>query len=44
MSILEFRFKKIDETRNNLLEKINHNNLMSEKHKKTCKYLIYVEH
>ena len=41
---LEFRFKKIDETRNNLLEDIKHNDLMSEKYKKTCKYLNYVEH
>ena len=41
---LEFRLKKIDETRNNLLEDIKHNDLMSEKYKKTCKYLNYVEH
>ena len=27
-----------------LLQKIKHNDLMSEKHKKTCKYLNYVEH
>ena len=31
-------------TKNYLLEEINHNDLMSEKHKKTCKYLNYVEH
>ena len=31
---LDFRLKKIDETRNYLLEEIKHNNLMSEKHKK----------
>ena len=41
---LEFRFKRIDETRNNLLEDIKHNDLISEKYKKTCKYLNYVEH
>ena len=41
---LEFRFKEIDETRNYLLDEIKHNDLMSEKYKKTCKYLNYVEH
>ena len=35
---------KIDETRNYLIEDIKHNDLMSEKHKKTCKYLNYVEY
>ena len=40
---LEFRFKKIDETRNYLLDKIKYNDLMSEKYKKTYKYLNYVE-
>ena len=35
---LEFIFKKIDETRNYLLEEINHNDLISEKYKKTCKF------
>ena len=40
---LEFRLRKIDETRNYLLDEIKHNNLMSEKYKKTCKYLNYVE-
>ena len=33
---LEFRLRKIDETRNNILEEIKHNNLMSRKYKKTC--------
>ena len=37
MSILEFRLKKVDETRNYLTEEIKHNDLMSEKHKKICK-------
>ena len=40
---LEFRFRKIDERRNYLLYEIKHNDLMSEKYKKTCKYLNYVE-
>ena len=43
MSSLEFRFTKIDETINYLLEEIKHNDLISEKYKKTCKYLNYVE-
>ena len=37
---LEFRLRKTDETRNYLLEEIKHNDLMNEKYKKTCKYLI----
>ena len=41
---LEFRLRNTDETRNYLLDEINHNDLMSEKYKKTCKYLNYVEH
>ena len=41
---LEFRLKKKDETRNYLLEEIKQNDLMSKKHKKTCKYLNHVEH
>ena len=44
MSSLEFRLKKIDEARNYLLDEIKHNNLMSEKCKKTCNYLNHVEH
>ena len=36
---LEFRLRKIDERRNYLL----YNDLMSEKYKKTCKYLNFVE-
>ena len=40
---LEFRLRKIDETRNYLLGEIKHNDLMNEKYKKTCKYLNYVE-
>ena len=32
---IEFRFKN-DETRNYLLDQIKHNDLMSEKYKKTC--------
>ena len=34
MSSLEFRLKNIE---------VKHNDLMSEKYKKTCKYLNYVE-
>ena len=41
---LQFRLGKIDETKNYLLKKIDHNYLMKEKYKKTCKYLNYVEH
>ena len=40
---LEFRLNKTDETRNYLLEGINHNDLMTKKYKKTCKYLNFVE-
>ena len=40
---LEFRLRKTDETRNYLLDEIKHNDLMSEKYKKTRKYLNYVE-
>ena len=41
---LECRLRKIDGTRNYVLEDIKHNDLMSEKFKKTCKYLNSVEH
>ena len=44
MSNLETRLRKIDETKNYLLDKIKHIKLMSEKYKKTCKYLNYVKH
>ena len=40
---LEFLLTKIDETRIYLLDEIEHNDLMNEKYKKTCKYLNYVE-
>ena len=40
---LNFRLRKIDETRNYLLDKTNHNDLMSEKYKKRCKYFNYAE-
>ena len=39
----QFRLRKNDERRNYLLHEINHNDLMSEQYKKTCKYLNYVE-
>ena len=35
---LEFRLRKINETRNQLLDEIKHNGLMSDKYKKTCRY------
>ena len=41
---LEFRLRKIDERRDYLLDEIKHNDLISEKYKKTCKCLNYVEH
>ena len=41
---LEFGFKNVDERRNYLIEKINHNDLMSKKYKKRCKHLDYVQH
>ena len=37
MSGLEVRLKKIVETRNYLLKEINHDDLMSENYRKTCK-------
>ena len=40
---LEFKLRKIDETRNYLLDK-KINDLMCEKYKKTCEYLNYVGH
>ena len=43
MSSLEFRLRKIDETRQYLLDEIKNNDLMSEKYQ-TCKYLNCVEH
>ena len=40
----EFRLKNINETRNDFIEEINQNELMSKKHKKVCGVLNYVEH
>ena len=40
---LKFRLRKIDERKNYLLDEINHD-LMSQKYRKTGKYLNYVEH
>ena len=34
---LEFRLRKIDETRNYVLDEIKLNDLMSKKYKKACK-------
>ena len=39
----EFRLTKINETRNKVLEEIKHNDLMSEKFRKTGQYLTYVK-
>ena len=40
----EFRLKNIVEIKNHLIEEINENELMSEKHKKICATLNYIEH
>ena len=40
---LEFRLRKIDERRNDLLDEIKLNDLVSEKYNTTCKYLNHVE-
>ena len=37
---LNLVLKKIDETRNQLLEEIKHNDLISEKHKKVCRIFV----
>ena len=41
---LDFRLTKINETRNYLFDEKQDNDLMSEKHKKVCKTLNYLEH
>ena len=41
---IEFRLRKIDEARNYLLDEIKYNGLMSEKCKKTFKYLNCFDH
>ena len=38
-----YKYIKIDETRDYFLDEIKNNDLMSEKYKKTCKYLNFVE-
>ena len=40
----KFSLKNIDETRNCLIEEINRNELMSNKHKQICITLNYIEH
>ena len=40
----EFRLKRLDEIRNNLIEEINRNELMSKKHKKVCRVLNFIDH
>ena len=39
----EFRSKNIDETKNYFLEEVKQNQLISWKHKKVCKTVIYIE-
>ena len=39
---LEFRLIIIDKIKYCILDEIKHNDLISEKYKKTCKYLNYV--
>ena len=39
----EFRLKNIDETRNDLVEEINWNDLIHKKHKNVCTILDYIE-
>ena len=38
------RLRKIDKTKNYRLDELKHNDLISEKYKRTCKYLNYVEY
>ena len=40
---LEFRLRKFEETRSYYLDQMKHNDLMSGKYKKRCKYLNFVE-
>ena len=40
----EFRLKYIDETKNYLVKEIHQKQLMSNKHKKVCTTLYYIEH
>ena len=40
----KFKLKNKDETRNNFLEEIEQNELMSRKHKKVCTTLNYIQH
>ena len=41
---LTLDYKKIDNTKNHLLEEIRHNELINKKHKNTCVTLNYFEH
>ena len=43
-SLIKVNTKKINETRNYLLDEIKHNELISEKHIKVCMALFYFEH
>ena len=43
MKKIEVKSKNADETRNYLIEEINRNELMSQKHKKVCTILYHTE-
>ena len=43
MESLEFKLRKIEETRNYHLEEIKYNDLINEKHEKTCNYLFMLK-
>ena len=40
----KFRLKNIDKTRNNFIEEIDQNEMMSKKHRRVCTALNYIEH
>ena len=40
----EFGLKKVDEIKNDFIEEINQNDIMSKKHKKLCRDLNYFAH
>ena len=40
----QFGLKSKDETRNNVIEELNWNELMSKKHREVCTTLNYIEH
>ena len=40
----EFKLKKINEIRNDLIDEINRNDLLSKKHIKVCRVFNYIDH